>query len=103
MAHSHQVSSCDWTCREEEGRDGNAERGALLRNGGGDAEAQNGHGQLGRQQSPKPGTAMPELTLPQCLVMLAAGSSHAMPLFRLTALVESLFFVAINSPGLPLP
>ena len=45
---------------------------------------------------------MPELTLQQCLVMLAAGSSHAIPLFRLTALVESLLFVMIYSPGLPL-
>ena len=77
------MSSCDWTCREEEGRDGNAERVMLLSNGGRDARAQNGHGQLGRQQSLKPGTAMPELTLPQCLVMLPAGSSCMIPSLNL--------------------
>ncbi len=89
--HTHsKVNSCDWTCREEEGRDGNAERGALLSNGSGGAGTQNGQSQLGRQQSLKPGTAMPELTLPQCLVMLATGSSYAMPLLRYSARVESM-------------
>ncbi|CAK0743532.1 hypothetical protein CVIRNUC_001477 [Coccomyxa viridis] len=72
-AHEHSRHSSgppDNHCssREEEGRDGNAERGALLSNGSGGAGTQNGQSQLGRQQSLKPGTAMPELTLPQCLV-----------------------------------
>ena len=88
--HTHSnMSSCDWTCREEEGRNGNPERGLLLSNGGGDARAQDGSGQLGRQQSLKPGSAMPELTLPQCLVMLAAGSSHGRPLLKSVILVQS--------------
>jgi hypothetical protein len=49
-------------------RDG--ERGLLLRRGSEDAPARNGAERQDGQQSMKPSRSMPELTLPQCLVLL---------------------------------
>ena len=58
--------------RREEGGDArDTERGPLLRNGRDSSVQRNGQSQEARQRDMKAGKAMPELTLPQCLVCTA--------------------------------
>ncbi len=54
--------------REEDRETRDAERGPLLRSGRDSCVHGNGQGQEDRHQDMKAGKAMPELTLPQCLV-----------------------------------
>ena len=62
-------------CREEGGEARDAERGPLLRGGRDGFGQRNGHSQEARQRELKAGKAMPELTLPQCLVCAAPAQT----------------------------
>ena len=55
-------------CREEGGEERDTERGPLLRNGRDGSLHRNGETQEHQQRDLKAAKAMPELTLPQCLV-----------------------------------
>ena len=58
--------------RREDGSEArDTERGPLLRNGRDSSVQRNGQCQEARQRDMKAGKAMPELTLPQCLVCTA--------------------------------
>lgn len=62
-------------CREEGGEARDTERGPLLRSGRDSSAQRNGHSQEARQRELKAGKAMPELTLPQCLVCAAPAQT----------------------------
>ena len=62
--------------REEGGEARDIERGPLLRNGRDSSMHRNGRSQEAQQRDMKAGKAMPELTLPQCLVCAASFQTY---------------------------